>query len=73
MANGCQETRNSILGTILGTSGSGTRKPMMEDNVTREPLLRNLQGCTRSQKIERRESKQKGEESSDRIRLEQNK
>jgi hypothetical protein len=46
---------------------------MMEDNVTREPLLRNLQGCTRSQKIERRESKQKGEESSDRIRLEQNK
>lgn len=72
MVNGCQDTRNSILGTILGTSGSGTKKPVMWDNVTRVALLRNLQGYTGRQKIEKRESEQRGEESSNRVTVEQN-
>lgn len=44
-------------------SGRGTKEPMTGDNVTREPLLGNLQRCNGRRKREKRESEEKGEES----------
>lgn len=69
MVNGCQDTKNSILGQICSL-WQGTKEPL-GDNGTWEPLLRNLQECTGRQKTEKRKSEQKGEESSDRAPNEQ--